>query len=138
MQAVAVSGGMLALSGLGQGEIVLFLAMVLILFGARWLPELSRGLGRGIFEFRKATKEVTDEIDEAASDAGRSAGGVYGKPAAEALTPNNQVAELYEPAALQNDLWPRRRWVFTGFTRLYRWIRRFLEAFCRGRDRRMC
>ena len=110
--------------------------MVLILFGARWLPELSRGLGRGIFEFRKATKEVTDEIDGAASDAGQSVGGIYGKPAAEALTPENQLAELYEPDALQNDLWPRRRWAFAGFTRSFRWMGRLFRVICRMIGRR--
>jgi len=135
MQAFAASAVMLALFDLGGGEIILILALVLILLGARWLPELSRGLGRGIFEFRKATREVTDEIDEASSEAGRSVGGIYGKPAAEALTPDNEVAELYEPAALQKDLWPRRRWVVAGSTKLYRWIRRLLLAIVGGRDR---
>ena len=128
MQAVAANAVMLALFGLGGAEIILLLALVLILLGARWIPDLNRGLGRGIFEFRRATKEVKDEIDEAASDAGRSVGGIYGKPAAEALTPENQVAELYEPAALQKDLWPRRRWWIAGFVKLYRWLRRILRA----------
>ena len=137
MQAIAASAVMLASSGPGGPEIVLILAMVLILFGAKWLPGLGRGLRVGFFEFRKATREVTDEIDEAASDAGRSVGGIYGKPAAEALTPDNEVAELYEPAARQNDLRPRRRWVFAGTIRLFRWLRRFLRAFCGSSDRRM-
>jgi sec-independent protein translocase protein TatA len=135
MQTVAASAVMLALFNLGGGEIILALALVLILFGAKRLPELSRGLGRGIWEFRKATREVTDEIDEAASDAGRSVGGIYGKPAAEALTSDNQVAELYEPAALQNDLWPRRRWRVPGFRTLYRWARRLLHVICGVRDK---
>lgn len=38
-------------------EIVLLIALVLLLFGARKLPELARGMGQGIKEFRKATKE---------------------------------------------------------------------------------
>jgi sec-independent protein translocase protein TatA len=50
------------LFNLGGGEIVLILALVLILFGARKLPELAKGLGQGIKEFKKATREVTDEI----------------------------------------------------------------------------
>ena len=136
MQAVAVSGGVLALSGLGQGEIILFLAMVLILFGARWLPELSRGLWLGVFEFRKATKEVSDEIDEAASEAGRSVGGIYGRPAAEALTPDNQTAELYDPAVLQGAPKLRKRGKATGFMSFWRWMGRLLTAICRGIIRR--
>ena len=53
---------MFALFNLGGGEIILILALVLILFGAKKLPELARGLGQGIKEFKKATREVTDEI----------------------------------------------------------------------------
>ena len=50
---------------LGGWEIVLILAVVLILFGAKKLPELAKGLGTGIKEFKKATREVTDEISNA-------------------------------------------------------------------------
>ena len=53
---------MLALFNLGGGEIILILALVLILFGAKKLPELARGLGQGIKEFKKATRDVTDEV----------------------------------------------------------------------------
>jgi sec-independent protein translocase protein TatA len=48
----------------GAWEIVLILAVVLILFGAKKLPELAKGLGTGIKEFKKATREVTDEIQK--------------------------------------------------------------------------
>jgi sec-independent protein translocase protein TatA len=54
---------------LGGWEIVLILAVVLILFGAKKLPELAKGLGTGIKEFKKATREVTEEIQNAANDA---------------------------------------------------------------------
>ena len=50
---------------IGGWEIVLILAVVLILFGAKKLPELAKGLGSGIKEFKKATREVTDEISTA-------------------------------------------------------------------------
>jgi sec-independent protein translocase protein TatA len=46
--------GLFGLFNLGGGEIVLILALVLILFGARKLPELAKGLGQGIKEFKKA------------------------------------------------------------------------------------
>ena len=49
----------------GGWEIILILAVVLILFGAKKLPELAKGLGSGIKEFKKATREVTDEIQNA-------------------------------------------------------------------------
>jgi sec-independent protein translocase protein TatA len=94
MHAVAHNVVMLAIFSLGGGEIILMLAIVLILFGAGKLPPLARGLGRGLFAFNKAAR---DAMDEEASDAGRSLGGIYGKPAFEAVTPDNQVAELYDP-----------------------------------------
>ena len=46
----------------------LILAVVLILFGAKKLPELAKGLGTGIKEFKKATREVTDEIQTSMDD----------------------------------------------------------------------
>jgi sec-independent protein translocase protein TatA len=59
---------MFGLFNLGGGEIVLILALVLILFGAKKLPELAKGLGTGIKEFKKATREVTDEVQNAVDD----------------------------------------------------------------------
>jgi len=52
---------MLAVFNLGGGEIILILALVLILFGAKKLPELARGLGTGIKEFKKATGNAPEE-----------------------------------------------------------------------------
>ena len=42
---------------LNMWEIVLIVALVVLLFGARKLPELARGLGQGIKEFKKSSKE---------------------------------------------------------------------------------
>ena len=56
------------LSGLGGWEILLILLVLLIFFGARKIPELARGLGRGIREFKDATKEIKDEIEEGVKD----------------------------------------------------------------------
>ena len=53
---------------LGGWEIILVLVVVLILFGAKKIPELAKGLGQGIKEFKKATKEVTDEIQNTTTD----------------------------------------------------------------------
>ena len=49
-------------------QVILILAIVLILFGAKKIPELAKGLGKGINEFKKATREVTDEIQNASTD----------------------------------------------------------------------
>lgn len=59
---------MFALFDMGGGQIVLILALILIFFGARRIPELAKGLGQGIKEFKKATREVTDELHNAAND----------------------------------------------------------------------
>ena len=56
---------MLAVFGLGGWEVVLILAVVLILFGAKKLPELAKGLGSGIKEFKKATRDVSEEMHRA-------------------------------------------------------------------------
>ena len=59
---------MLAVFGLGGWEVVLILAVVLILFGAKKLPELAKGLGQGIREFKKASNEITNELQRAGED----------------------------------------------------------------------
>jgi phosphatidylglycerophosphatase A len=51
---------------LGGWEVILILVIVLVLFGAKKLPELMRGLRQGLDEFRKATDEVTSEVRKAA------------------------------------------------------------------------
>ena len=54
--------------GLGPGEIAVIILVVIILFGGKKLPELVRGLGQGIKEFKKATREIKDEVQDAAND----------------------------------------------------------------------
>ena len=62
----------LAFFNLGPWEILLILIVILILFGARRLPELARGLGQGINEFRDAVdsskKEIIDGIETNSQD----------------------------------------------------------------------
>ena len=53
---------------LGGWEWVIVILAVLLLFGARKIPELAKGLGTGIKEFKKATREVTDEIQNAPTE----------------------------------------------------------------------
>lgn len=53
---------------IGGWEMVLIVAVILILFGAKKLPELAKGLGQGIKEFKKATRDVTEEIHSAMDD----------------------------------------------------------------------
>jgi len=54
---------------LGGMEWVIVILAVLLLFGSKKIPELARGLGQGIKEFKKATREVTDEIQNTTVEA---------------------------------------------------------------------
>ena len=47
----------------GHWEILVIFLVVLLLFGARRIPEMAQGLGKGIREFRKAVKDVQEEVD---------------------------------------------------------------------------
>ena len=53
---------------LGFNEILIILIIVLLLFGGRKIPELMRGLGRGIREFNDAKNNVRKEIEEGVSE----------------------------------------------------------------------
>jgi len=56
---------MLAVLGLSGGELVLVLVVILVLFGAKKIPEFAKGLGQGIREFKKASSEVNNELQRA-------------------------------------------------------------------------
>jgi sec-independent protein translocase protein TatA len=52
----------LILAGIGPTEIILILVLVLLFFGGRKIPELMRGMGRGVREFNDAKNNVQSEI----------------------------------------------------------------------------
>ena len=47
---------------IGTGEILIILLIVLVFFGAKKIPDLASGLGKGIREFRKAAKDIQDDM----------------------------------------------------------------------------
>ena len=53
---------------LGTNEIIIILVIVLLLFGGRKIPELMRGLGKGVREFNDAKSNVNREIEENANE----------------------------------------------------------------------
>jgi sec-independent protein translocase protein TatA len=57
---------------LGWNEILLILLVVLLLFGGRKIPELMRGMGKGIREFQDAKNNVRKEIEEGIAENPRS------------------------------------------------------------------
>ena len=62
----------LAVLGLSGGELVLVMVVILVLFGAKRIPEFAKGLGKGINEFKKASREVTEEINNAGNETATS------------------------------------------------------------------
>lgn len=56
---------------LGMWETIAILAVVLVLFGAKKVPELAKGLGQGIKEFKKASRDVQDELTRTWEEADR-------------------------------------------------------------------
>ncbi len=50
--------------GLGGQELIFIAIIVLLLFGAKKIPELMKGLGKGIREFKEASKEVKENIEK--------------------------------------------------------------------------
>lgn len=50
------------LGNIGPLEIILILLVILLLFGAKRIPEIAKGVGKGMKEFKKAVKEVEEDI----------------------------------------------------------------------------
>src|SRR6185369_7456795 len=86
----------------GGWEIVLILAVVLILFGAKKLPELAKGLGQGIKEFKKASNEVTSELQRAADTNDYQERQVQYRPPEKTIEASSSTSQPATPAAQPN------------------------------------
>ena len=53
---------------LGVGEIILIVLVLLILFGAKRIPDLAQGIGKGLKEFKNALKNVENEVNNPDKD----------------------------------------------------------------------
>jgi sec-independent protein translocase protein TatA len=86
----------------GAQEIILILVLVLVLFGAKRIPEIMRGFGEGIREFKSASQKAMDEINDAtrvepAKPAPRPAAAPSPAPAAAAPPPAPEEMPKVEP-----------------------------------------
>ncbi len=80
------------IGGLGGWEILLIVLVLLIFFGAKRIPELAKGLGKGIKEFKDATKEIKDEIEKEDTRPVNHNKNVTEKPVVDSVS-ENQVRE---------------------------------------------
>ena len=65
---IMILNGILAVFNLGTGEIILIVAIILLLFGGRKIPELMRVLGKGVKSFKQGMNEVEDELKKPLED----------------------------------------------------------------------
>jgi sec-independent protein translocase protein TatA len=56
------------IGGMSPGSIILIILVIVLFFGAKRIPELARGLGRGIREFKDATKEIQNDLEDGLKD----------------------------------------------------------------------
>lgn len=55
---------MLLIGGLGAGELIIIALVILLLFGGKKIPELMRGLGKGVRSFKEGMNEAKDEAQK--------------------------------------------------------------------------
>lgn len=65
-QVISMNTAVILFLNLGTSEIVLILFVVMLLFGANKIPELARGIGKGMREFKDATNGIQREIQDSA------------------------------------------------------------------------
>ena len=83
-----------SLTNLAGPDLLIILLIVLVLFGAKKLPELARGMGQAVKEFQKAKDEFTDELHKAGNQPATPAA-----PAAPAVQPAQSTVARTDPTA---------------------------------------
>ena len=58
--------------GLGTSEIILIALVILVLFGSRKIPEMMQGLGKGLREFKKASRDIEEDLTKPTDDKPKS------------------------------------------------------------------
>jgi sec-independent protein translocase protein TatA len=81
----------LALMGMGGSELLIVLVAVLVLFGAKRIPEFAKGLGQGIKEFKHASSGLTNEFHNSMKQELTTTAALKPLPSPEAATPATTV-----------------------------------------------
>jgi sec-independent protein translocase protein TatA len=90
------------MGNIGATEIILILLVLILLFGARKLPELARGSGRALRIFKAETKGLVDDEDEAKQQP-EERRGIESGPTAYPAAPTNGTERLDEPRRPETD-----------------------------------
>ena len=61
-------GALGMIGGLGMSELLIILGIAVIVFGAARIPEIAKSLGKGIKEFKKAGKEIIEDVEQLPED----------------------------------------------------------------------
>ena len=75
--------------GIGTQELLIIFLIILLLFGASRIPEIARAMGKGIRDFKKATKDVEEGIQ----NAGESPGRIEDKPGSGVESPGTKTGQ---------------------------------------------
>ncbi|NNF04532.1 MAG: twin-arginine translocase TatA/TatE family subunit [Rhodothermales bacterium] len=89
------------MGSLGPLELILIFLAILLIFGAKRIPEIARGLGKGIKEFKSATREITNEFNVDDSSSNRIQ--PPEQPRQGAPAPRTRSSEEAEPARKSGD-----------------------------------
>lgn len=104
------------LPNVGTWEMIIILLVVFLVFGSKRLPDVARGLGRGLREFKREMRGITDELNSVSDDvthdlpnakrpnASRNASRVTGETDSESVRkPSEEVAESPNATARDDD-----------------------------------
>jgi sec-independent protein translocase protein TatA len=95
---------LLFLGDIGGGEIVLIMFVVLLFFGSKQIPQLARGLGKGIREFKDAANGIQREIEKTMHEPQVSENRVVERIEPKPLNQNSEPAPLPETESVESSI----------------------------------
>lgn len=88
--------------GIGGGELLLIMVVILMLFGSKNIPEIARTLGKTIAQIKNATNEIKSEIQKGASENGLDINSITGGITEEIENAKQNMNNALNPVELQN------------------------------------